>query len=345
MANPQHAEILSRGVREWNKWREENPTVWPDLLQAPLARALLDNANFENTNLFGANLEVASLVKADLRNSNLKDARLLRANLTDASLLEANLHKADLREANLHGADLQYTNLTSANFDSSVLDYAVLGYASIDKGILKARGLDRIIHRSHSYLDVETLEETTWLLERQPALRTAIEWFYRGVGVPEHLIQYALSRVRKGSDWYTCFLSYSRQDHHFASALWARLQDRGIRCWKDDHDSKIGADLIDEISSAIISHDRVLLCCSRHSLTSQWVEREIYIAREKEKRVKRNILLPLDVDGYVMGGWRSRLAPYLCDRMIGNFVGWEADHAKFESGLELVVNALQPGAP
>ncbi len=27
MANPEHLEILKRGVSEWNKWREENPNV------------------------------------------------------------------------------------------------------------------------------------------------------------------------------------------------------------------------------------------------------------------------------------------------------------------------------
>lgn len=31
MANPEHVEILKQGVDVWNRWREENPEVVPDL--------------------------------------------------------------------------------------------------------------------------------------------------------------------------------------------------------------------------------------------------------------------------------------------------------------------------
>ena len=41
MAYAEHLEILERGVEEWNKWREENPDIKPDLR----------NANRSNANL------------------------------------------------------------------------------------------------------------------------------------------------------------------------------------------------------------------------------------------------------------------------------------------------------
>ena len=31
MANKEHLKILKQGVEAWNKWREENPDVKPDL--------------------------------------------------------------------------------------------------------------------------------------------------------------------------------------------------------------------------------------------------------------------------------------------------------------------------
>jgi len=31
MANPEHLEILKQGVEVWNRWREENPQVQPEL--------------------------------------------------------------------------------------------------------------------------------------------------------------------------------------------------------------------------------------------------------------------------------------------------------------------------
>jgi hypothetical protein len=36
MANIQHLEILKQGVEFWNKWREENKSIFPDLSGADL---------------------------------------------------------------------------------------------------------------------------------------------------------------------------------------------------------------------------------------------------------------------------------------------------------------------
>ncbi len=38
MANPEHFEILKRGVEEWNQWRKNNPDVRPDLREADLSK-------------------------------------------------------------------------------------------------------------------------------------------------------------------------------------------------------------------------------------------------------------------------------------------------------------------
>ena len=37
MANPQHLEILKKGVTAWNRWRDENPNVVPDLKETDLS--------------------------------------------------------------------------------------------------------------------------------------------------------------------------------------------------------------------------------------------------------------------------------------------------------------------
>ena len=37
MANPEHLEILEKGVFTWNKWRYANPESKPDLCGAELA--------------------------------------------------------------------------------------------------------------------------------------------------------------------------------------------------------------------------------------------------------------------------------------------------------------------
>ena len=47
MANEEHTAILKRGVREWNRWREENPEIHPDLQASPRALYLLGMAHME----------------------------------------------------------------------------------------------------------------------------------------------------------------------------------------------------------------------------------------------------------------------------------------------------------
>ena len=76
MANPEHLEILRRGVETWNKWRRDHPNIYPDLIGA---------------NLIGANLRGADLGDANLRGANLSGADLLGANLRDADFTYAKL--------------------------------------------------------------------------------------------------------------------------------------------------------------------------------------------------------------------------------------------------------------
>jgi hypothetical protein len=120
------SEILRRGPRAWNAWRDDYPWIIPDLTGiAPsvvecqlgplnggpinLATARLRGAHLGRATLSGANLEGADLSDADLH-----DARLDRANLTYANLRNANLYKADLSGARLMRADLSGSNLANA---------------------------------------------------------------------------------------------------------------------------------------------------------------------------------------------------------------------------------------
>jgi uncharacterized protein YjbI with pentapeptide repeats len=46
MANDEHVAILKKGVDAWNKWRDENVNIRPDLSGVDLSRANLGGANF-----------------------------------------------------------------------------------------------------------------------------------------------------------------------------------------------------------------------------------------------------------------------------------------------------------
>ena len=73
----------------WNKWRDENPDIRPDL----------SGADLSGWNLRGADLSEANLVDANLIGADLRDSTLFKANLFEAYLIAAKLGSA-----NFHGA-------------------------------------------------------------------------------------------------------------------------------------------------------------------------------------------------------------------------------------------------
>jgi uncharacterized protein YjbI with pentapeptide repeats len=152
MANPQHLEILKRGVEEWNRWRGEYQAAWPDLSGADLSKMDLSGANLSTANLGGtyfyladlcqvnlsrAYLVGASLNWANLNWANLNGSYLSRAELSRASLVEANLVGTELSHAFFYGSDLSgarlmESNLRGAMFIASVLRQADLSQANLD---------------------------------------------------------------------------------------------------------------------------------------------------------------------------------------------------------------------
>jgi hypothetical protein len=75
MANEEHLKILRQGIEVWNKWREANRDIQPDLSGA---------------NLHGANLDGADLGHLNLRGTILRGAYLKGAILSFTDLLTAN---------------------------------------------------------------------------------------------------------------------------------------------------------------------------------------------------------------------------------------------------------------
>jgi uncharacterized protein YjbI with pentapeptide repeats len=146
MANPEHLDILKQGVEVWNKWREENKDIDPDLIGANLIGANLIGANLSRANLSAANLRETDLSIAFLDGANLSAANLRQVNLSEANLSAANLSAANLSGADLWGADLSEAilseaNLSKANLSRANLSRADLSLANLSRAIFSGANL------------------------------------------------------------------------------------------------------------------------------------------------------------------------------------------------------------
>ncbi|MBV6441373.1 MAG: pentapeptide repeat-containing protein [Haliscomenobacteraceae bacterium CHB4] len=121
MANAEHLAILKQGVEVWNKWREENKDIRPDL---------------SNSNLSGARLSGIYLSGADLSGSHFSDADLSKAYLSDADLSGALLRNAYLVRAHLPGANLSGADMHNINLSWSNISYSSLAYANLSSASL-----------------------------------------------------------------------------------------------------------------------------------------------------------------------------------------------------------------
>jgi len=331
-------KLLREGVEPWNKWREENPRIRPDLNSLVLT----------DMNLSGANLSYADINGSDFSGSNLSDAVLAGAQIIDVHLVNTTLARAKFPFAYLNsvrakGADLSESGLVGTHFtgvdlggaDISNADLGHTTFASCD--LRMVRGLETVTHHAPSFITIDSI----YLSKGEIA-----EIFLRGCGIPENFIQYMHSLAGKAFDYYSCFISYSRQDLPFARRLHDALQGRGIRCWLDEKHILPGQDIYEEVDRGIKLWDKILLCASKNSLTSWWVDDEIGRVFDKEQQLMKErgekvlALIPLNLDGYLFE-WKSAKAGQVKQRLAADFTGWETDNTKFEREFERLVKALR----
>jgi uncharacterized protein YjbI with pentapeptide repeats len=357
VANPEHLRILEKKWHlnpfkqsddAWHKWRDEHREIRPDLRNAFLFKRDLRDENFSGADLRGANLVGAVVSRANLRGTDLRGTHCNSANFYRADLTDAVLGGADMTEVNFSACSLKRTN-----FEGAILGGTIFG----DNDLLCVNGLESAVHLYPSTIGMDTLRSCGGKLPTS---------FLRGCGLTDleieavklhnpYLTNSEMDGVLRGvSDayvghsfqYYSCFISYSHADKTFALKLHDRLQRSGIRCWLDEKQILPGDDIYDQVDRGIKLWDKVLLCCSEHSLKSWWVDNEISAAFAKEQQImtergkKVLALIPLNLDGYLFS-WTNGKAKQVLTRSAANFAGWNGDFSIFEAEAEKIVSALR----
>ena len=332
MANDEHLNILNKGVEAWNSWRSETSAIRVDLCGVDLTLRLLTNVNFSNVDLTAANLNGAFLDRSNLERANLVGANLQRAVLREAHLFGATLEYANLPDTDLSWSNLAATNLSKADLRDAVLVGANLCNATLREANLancqvgwtqfdcvdlsSAKALESVHHREPSIIGIDTIYLSKGCI---PVV------FLQGAGVPEPFItnMKALVASMDSTQFYSCFISYSSKDHEFAERLHTDLQNQGVRCWFAPQDLKIGDKLRTSFDEAIRVHDKLMVILSESSVKSEWVEKEIETAFEKERKQSRTVLFPVRVDDAVMETAQAWVADIRRTRHIGDFCDWK----------------------
>ena len=157
-ANSHHLAMLRKGMRAWNKWRDKNPHIIPQLSGVDLfdekchdlSGYNLDYANLADVYGYSISFENASLAEANLEGAKFNStvfsgAYLAGANLKNVELDNVWLMKADLTQANLQEAYLRFANLENANMYMADLSGAEGVEVNLTKAFLKKANLSRVI--------------------------------------------------------------------------------------------------------------------------------------------------------------------------------------------------------
>lgn len=325
MADRKQVSILKEGgVEAWKVWRELNPMARPDLSYAEFSGTNLAGVDFSNANLAGA-----IFIHSDLNRANLVEADLSRANLRWTDLSRGNLH-----ETTLAGANLRWTNLSGANLIATKFDLAIMSSTQLgDVDLSRSKGLETVRHFGPSTIGINTVYKSEGKIS---------EAFLRGAGIPEPFIVHMKSLVAAMSpiEFYSCFISYSSKDEELAERLHADLRSKNVRCWFAPEDLKIGDKLRSAFDEAIRVHDKLMVLLSENSVSSEWVEKEVETAFEKERHEKRTVLFPIMLDDAVMETHQAWAADIRRTRHIGDFRDWK-NHDSYKKGFERLLRDLK----
>lgn len=142
------------------------------------------------------------------------------------------------------------------------------------------------------------------------------------------------------TQYHSCFISYSTKDEEFVEKLYADLKHNGVRCWYAPEDMVIGNKIRQAIDDAIHGHEKLLVVLSDNSVKSDWVEKEVETAFDRERRTGQLYLFPVRLDNAVIETDLAWAADIRRQRHIGDLTHWK-DHDSYRAGFERLLKDLR----
>lgn len=331
MAAIDQLSVVRSGIGNWNRWREENPKIKPDLDGADLSGADLKNANLSSASLSEADLSNANAANANLGDAEMSRARMDGANLSDTDLQNANARFARLRGVNLTRANLCFLNLQGADLRGADLQGAEFGQTLLaDTDLTEAKHLETCRFWAPVAIDFRTIIRSG----RLPAS------FLRGCGVPEEMIENLPILFPKPIHTYSILIKSAPEDRAFVERLLADLQARGLRCWM----TRLGAGERSPARQSVMEQafqpgdSSVLLVVSRHSAGGNWLERDAQHWIQNERLYNRKLLFAASLDDVTLRWSDSTAGPALKARAI-DFRRWK-DRTPYANALNSLLSTL-----
>lgn len=329
----------------------ETDFSFSSLVEASFDFAIIPNTNFIGADLansslyytrfFSAKLLYANLLGADLGHADLRYSNLSGADFTNAILEGADLGGANLNEAYLYGADLSGAHLFSTTLvNTNLLDCKIGGTTFSFTDLSACLGLEWVQVGSPCSIDFQTLR----------ASRNIPRSFLLKIGLPELYLEYLPDFYSDALSFYPAFLSHSWKNKDFARKLYEALIQKNVNVFFDEKKMKPGDGIYESLSKGIEYYDKMILVCSKESLSeSWWVDRELdrVLAKERQLQKERgeriNLLIPITIDDFVYS-WNGAKAEEIRRYVIGDFREWQ-DEMKFEKALNELVYALNVDRP
>ena len=126
------------------------------------------------------------------------------------------------------------------------------------------------------------------------------------------------------------FISYSSHDRGFVEQLVRDLITNGITTWYDRWEMVPGDSLTQKIGIAILNNHSLVVVLSPSSVNSEWVQRELGVALNREFRERSVKVIPALLEDCLV-------PPFLSDKVYADF------RSDYGGGLRELIGAVSGG--